>query len=148
MFYGLIILTGLTQKSNAQNYLVSGSWNTSQNGTYVYSGTCNGFPYYVLGTNALVNNGYYWGIGDYSYSGSPCAGWMPFDYYNFSSSSTPPTSGWGNGLTVEIAAPKLILAQHNLLKIVQIMEQFLPLLLSLIITLVAQHLQEIMEIIL
>jgi hypothetical protein len=108
MFFGLIIFTGLSQKSNAQNYLVSGSWNTSQNGTYVYSGTCNGFPYYVLGTNALVNNGYYWGIGDYSFSGSPCGGWMPFDYYNFSSSSTPPTSGWGNGLTVEIAAPKLI----------------------------------------
>ena len=108
ILFGLILFAGLTQKSNAQNYLVSGSWNSSQNGTYVYSGTCNGFPYYVLGTNALVNNGYFWGIGDYSFSGSPCGGWMPFDYYNFSSSSTPPTSGWGNGLTVEIAAPKLI----------------------------------------
>lgn len=108
MIYGLLILAGFTQKSNAQNYLVSGSWNSSQNGTYVYAGSCNGFPYYVLGTNVLMNDGFYWGIGDYSFSGSPCGGWIPFDYYNFSSSSTPPTSGWGNGLTVELAAPKIL----------------------------------------
>ena len=109
MIYGLLVLAGFTQKSNAQNYLVSGSWNSSQNGTYVYSGTCNGFPYYVLGTNVLMNAGFYWGIGDYSFSGSPCGGgWIPFDYYNFSGSSTPPTSGWSGGITVEIAAPKLI----------------------------------------
>jgi hypothetical protein len=77
MICGLLVLAGFTQKSNAQNYLVSGSWNSSQNGTYVYSGTCNGFPYYVLGTNVLMNAGFYWGIGDYSFSGSPCGGWIP-----------------------------------------------------------------------
>ncbi|MEI6882282.1 MAG: choice-of-anchor Q domain-containing protein [Bacteroidota bacterium] len=94
--------------SFATDYTVSGASSSSFNGTYVQSGTCNSRPAYIrssAGTNYAISfNGSYWRLG--TYSSNKCT--VSSGYFNFSSATTCPLSGWGSGITIEIAAPKLI----------------------------------------
>jgi len=103
-----IIAIAFSMMAMSQNYIVSGSFNSSENGTYTPAGTCNSKPTYTLSsggnTYTIIWGGSYWTVGQLT---GPCAVFS--DYFNSSTSATVPTgsTGWG-GITVTIAADNIM----------------------------------------
>lgn len=87
IYTALSLMLVISLSVKATDYIVSGAGTSADNGTYVETGTKNGKALYLNGGKGIYWDGLKWCIGAYP------AG-MGTDYYNSSSASIPPATGW------------------------------------------------------